>query len=552
MAKATAAPEITARGSLPASIFVGGSDTPLPPAVNLRATHLVVSRPGNRRASTNPSSLMTTRSFSPRLGFALGCLSLFGAFGFAQAAQKPAAKSTAASPAATAAAAAATTTADGSQTLVFTGARLIDGTGKAPVENATIVVKDGRIVSAGTAATSKGPKDAQTIDLKGKTVMPGIISAHSHLGLVKGLATAVPEHYTRENVAKAVAQFEAYGVTAIMSLGANQDTLYGWRDEQRAGKLPGADIFTGDRGLGVPRGVPPFPVPGEQVYRPTNPDEARAAVRESATRKPDMLKLWLDDNFGAMPKMTSDVYQAAIAEAHAAIDEAHKHGLRFAAHVFYLDDAKALLKAGIDVIGHSVRDQPVDEEFISLMKAKKTPYIPTLQLDETQFIFAEHPAWMDDPFFKNAVDPAVLAAWQAPEYATKMAANPNTPKNKAAAAMGQKNVKTLFDNGVFISFGTDSGAFPTRIPGFGEHLELQLLVRAGLKPMDAIVCATSHAAETIGQGAERGTLEAGKRADFIVLGANPLDDIRNSQKIEAVWHGGRQVTPATKMTTAAR
>ena len=476
-------------------------------------------------------------SLSPRHGLALACSAfLLGVVGLAHA-QKPSPPPAAPPSAATSAAA---------QTLVFTGARLIDGSGKAPVENATIVIKGDRIISAGPAATSKGPQGAKTMDLKGKTVMPGIISAHSHLGLVKGIATAVPEHYTRENVAKAVAQYEAYGVTVMMSLGANQDVLYTWRDEQRQGKMPGADIFIGDRGMGVPRGVPPFPVPGEQVYRPTNAEEARAAVREAATRKPDMLKLWLDDNFGSMPKMNSEVYGAAITEAHAAIDEAHKNGLRVAAHVFYLDDAKALLKAGIDVIGHSVRDQPVDEEFISLLKAKKTPYIPTLQLDETQFIFAEHPAWMDDAFFKNAVDPAVLAAWTAPEYATKMAANPNTPKNKAAAAMGQKNVKTLFDKGVFISFGTDSGAFPTRIPGFGEHLELQLLVRAGLKPMDAIVCATSRSAETIGQAQDRGTLEAGKRADFIVLSANPLDDIRNTMKIEAVWHAGKPVTGVLK------
>lgn len=440
--------------------------------------------------------------------------------------------------------AAPATSADG--TTVFTGARLIDGTGKAPLENATLVIKGDRIVSVGAGAATKPPAGAQTVDLRGKTVMPGMISAHSHVGLTKVLSTPVPENYTRENVAKQLAQYEAYGVTAVMSLGVNQDVLYTWRDEQRAGKLPGADVFTADRGIGVPTGVPPFPVPGTQVYRPTTPDEARAAVREMAGRHPDMLKLWLDDNFGTMTKMPPEVYQAAIAEAHAAIDEAHKLGLRFASHVFYLADAKALLQAGIDVIAHSVRDQPVDAEFISMMKAKKTPYIPTLQLDETQFIMAEHPAWMDEPFFKSAVDPALLASWQAPEYASKMAANPNTPKNKAAAAMGQKNVKTLFDSGVFVSFGTDSGALPTRIAGFGEHLELQLLVRAGLKPMDAIVCATSRAAETIGDGKNRGTLEAGKRADFLVLSANPLDDIRNTTKLEAVYHAGKQVTPAGK------
>lgn len=270
-----------------------------------------------------------------------------------------------------------------------------------------------------------------------------------------------------------------------------------------------------------------------------------------AARHPDMLKLWLDDNFGTMTRMPPEIFQAAITEAHAAVDEAHKFGLRFASHAFYLEDAKALLKAGIDVIAHSVRDQPVDAEFIAMMKAKKIPYIPTLELDETQFIMAEHPVWMDDPFFKASVDPTLLASWQTPEYASKMATNLNTPKNKAAAAMGQKNVKTLFDNGVFISFGTDSGALPTRIAGFGEHLELQLLVRAGLKPMDAIVCATSHAAETIGVGKDRGTLEAGKRADFLVLNANPLDDIRNTMKLDAVYHAGKQVTPILKNNLAS-
>ncbi len=481
---------------------------------------------------------------SPRFSLALGCLAMFGLAGIAQA-QKPAASKAPKSPAATDTAVRAKS--DSGPTLVFTGARLIDGSGKPPVENAVIVVNGDKIVSAGPAAKdSKLPKDAKTVDLNGKTVMPGIISAHSHLGLIKGPQTTIPENYTRENVASQVAQFEAYGVTALMSLGANQDVLYTWRDEQREGKMPGADIFIGDRGLGVPRGVPPFPVPGEQVYRPATPEEARAAVREMASRKPDMLKIWLDDNFGSMPKMPAEVYQAAITEAHAAIDEAHKHGLRVAAHVFYLEDAKALLKAGIDVIGHSVRDQPVDEEFITLMKEKKAPYIPTLQLDETQFLWAEHPPIMDEPFFKSTVDPTLLANWLNPEYATKMAANPNTPKNKAAAATGQKNVKTLFDKGVFVSFGTDTGAFPTRIPGIGEHLELQLMVRAGIKPLDAIMCATSRAAETIGQGNQRGTLAAGKRADFIVLNANPLDDIRNTMKIDTIYHGGKAVTPATK------
>ncbi len=424
-----------------------------------------------------------------------------------------------------------------SGTLVFTGERLIDGTGRA-FEKGVLVVRDGRIVAAGAEGSVAVPADGDNIDLSGRTIMPGLISAHSHLGLVQGASAANPANYTRENVARQLAQYERYGVTAVMSLGVNRDILYTWRDEQRAGQLPGADIFTADRGLGVPGGAPPFPVPPDQMYRPKTPDEAREDVREMAARHPDLLKLWLDDIFGTLPKMQPAIYSAAIAEAHASIDEAHRHGLRMAAHIFYLDDAKALLKVGVDVIAHSVRDRGVDEEFIQLMTARQIPYIATLSLDESQFIYAEHPAWMNEPFFTKAVDPALLKTWLSPAYAAKIRDNPNTAKERAALATATLNLVTLRDAGVLISFGTDSGAMPTRIAGFDEHRELQLMVKAGLSPMQAIVAATKTAAETIGDGANRGTLEAGKRADFLVLTANPLQDIKNTETLEAVWHGG--------------
>jgi imidazolonepropionase-like amidohydrolase len=428
-----------------------------------------------------------------------------------------------------------------SDTTVLTGARIIDGNGGAPIEKGVLVLRGGRILAVGAAGAFKVPRPAVTFDLSGRTIMPGLISAHSHLGLIQGVSAANPANYTRENVAHQLAQYERYGVTAVMSLGVNRDILYIWRDQQRAGQLPGADIFTADRGLGVPGGAPPFPVPGDQMYRPKNPDEARADVREMAARHPDLLKLWLDDIFGTLPKMQPAIYTAAIAEAHASIDEAHQQGLRMAAHIFYLNDAKALLKANVDVIAHSVRDQPVDAEFIALMTARKIPYIATLSLDESQFIYAEHPAWMDERFFMDAVDPALLATWRSPAYAAKVRDNPNTPKERAALAVAMQNLLTLHDAGVLISFGTDSGALPTRIAGFEEHRELQLMVQAGLSPLQAITAATKVAAETIGDGTNRGTLEAGKRADFLVLKANPTENVKNTEQIEAVWHGGVEV-----------
>jgi imidazolonepropionase-like amidohydrolase len=434
--------------------------------------------------------------------------------------------------------------------IALSGARIIDGSGRPPIENGVLVVEGDRLVAVGAVGEIPVPKDAEVVDLHGRTVIPGLISAHSHLGLVNGASTAAPKNYTLENVSRQLVQYESYGVTAVMSLGCNSDALYGWRDEQRKGRLGGADIFTADRGLGVTGGAPPFPLP-TQVYRPANPDEARADVREMAARHPDLLKLWLDDLFGKAPKMEPEIYQTAVAEAHAAIDEAHRSGYRMAAHVFYLGDAKALLAAGIDVIAHSVRDLPVDEEFITAMKARHVPYIATLALDESQFIYADHPAWMDSPFFIAAVAPELLATWRSPEYAQKMRANPATPKNKAAFAMALQNLRALHAAGVTLSFGTDSGAMPTRLAGFGEHRELQLLVGAGLTPLEAIVCATRNAAETIGDADRRGTLVVGKRADFIVLAANPLDDIHNTTKIEAVWHGGRKIPPIVPGTASA-
>lgn len=387
-------------------------------------------------------------------------------------------------------------------------------------------------MTVGEAGTTV-PAEAKRIDLTGKTIMPGLISVHSHLGLVMGESVAPEENFTRENVAAQLAQFERYGVTAVLSLGNNQDTLYTWREEQRRGRLAGADIFTADRGIGVPSSGPPLEK-ANPIYRPKTPDEARQAVRESAARHPDLLKIWVDDFFGSVAKMAPDIYRSVI-------DEAHRHQLRVASHLFYLSDAKALVANGIDVIAHSVRDQMVDAEFIQTLKEKGVPNLSTLSLDESQYIYAEHPAWMEEPFFTRAVEPAVLAKWLSPAYAAKIRHDPNTPRHKAAAAIGQQNTKLLFDGGAFLAMGTDSGAVPTRVIGFAEHRELQLLVQAGLEPMDAIVIATRNSARALGDEKNRGTLEAGKRADFLVLSGNPLDQIKNTETIEAVWHGGQPV-----------
>ena len=419
------------------------------------------------------------------------------------------------------------------QAIVLQGARLIDGTGAAPVEGATIVIEGDRIAAVGAKVAV--PKGARVIDARGRTVIPGLISAHSHVGLVVDTQNRA-DGYTRENVGAQLLQFERYGVTSILALGLNRDLVYQIRDEQKRGGVPGASLFTAGRGIGAPDGAPPVPVAPDQVYRPQTAEEAVAQVRETASHHPDMLKLWVDDVYGKFTKMKPAVFQAAIAEA-------HKQGIRVAAHVFYLADAKALAAAGVDAFAHSIRDQPVDAELISAVKTRGIFYVPTFTVDESAFIFAEDPSLMDDAFFAGAVSPGLVQMLKSPEYKQKVASDPNGPKIRAAFANGQHNLKALRDAGCRIAFGTDSGAQPVRIPGWAEHRELALMVRAGLTPMDALVAATSGSAAMLGAN-DRGTLQAGKRADLIVLAANPLENIANTRQMVSVWHGGREVKPA--------
>ena len=421
------------------------------------------------------------------------------------------------------------------QAVVIQGARLIDGTGAAPVDNAVVVIDGDHIVAVGPAGKIAVPKGARAVDARGRTVIPGLISAHSHVGLVVDGQNKA-DGYTRENIRPQLEQFEKYGVTSIIALGLNRDLVYQIRDEQKRGEFPGASLFTAGRGIGVPDGAPPVPAAPDQVYRPMTAEQAVAEVRETASHHPDMLKLWVDDVYGKFTKMQPAVFQAAIAEA-------HKQGVRVAAHVFYLADAKALAAAGVDAFAHSIRDQPVDAELISAMKSRGIFYVPTFTVDESAFIFAEDPSLTQDTFFAAAVPPALVKQLNSPEYKQKVASDPNGPKIRAAFANGQKNLKALRDAGCRIAFGTDSGAQPVRIPGWAEHRELELMVRAGLSPMEALVAASRGSAAMLGL-TDRGTLEPGKRADLLVLAADPLENIRNTRQLVSIWHAGKEVKPA--------
>jgi imidazolonepropionase-like amidohydrolase len=420
------------------------------------------------------------------------------------------------------------------QTLVLRGARVIDGTGANPLDNAIIMIRDGRIAAIGSTGSITVPAGAEVVDYTGKTIIPGLISGHSHVGIFVGLKAA-PENYSRDVILRQLKQLEAYGVTTLMSLGLNGPLFYELRTELHAGSLPGADLFGADQGIGVLNGQPSAAVvrvADNQVSRPDSVELARQSIRAMAARKADMVKIWLDDAGGALPaKVKPEVYTAVI-------DEAHKNGLRVAAHIYDLDDAKAIVRAGIDIIAHGVRDKPVDAEFIDMMKGRSVWYIATTVLDYTNYIFAEQPPWMREPFFQRALHPDVRTQLDDPAYRERTLASPGATKNRAAVATNKKNLKELYDAGVRIALGSDSGV-GLRIPGVAEHLELALMVEAGLTPIQAITIATSNTAALLKLD-DRGSVAEGKFADLVILDADPSADIANTKKIHAVWHRGKK------------
>ena len=424
--------------------------------------------------------------------------------------------------------------------IVLKGAILIDGTGRPPIKNSVLIVEGEKVRIVGRADSTSIPKDADVRDVTGKTIMPALINLHGHPGLTTNGVDAVNGVYTKENVQWILNKYLSYGVATVASFGQDGDLIYKLRDAQHAGTMGGARIFTAGQGFAE---VSERPNPTDIRYRPKTPEEARADVRELAMHHPDYMKIWVDDYLGRETKMQPAIYGAII-------DEAHRRHIRVFAHEFYLADAKALLAAGLDGFAHSIRDQPVDNELIQAMKTRNVFIIPTLVRDEVLFIYGDGGKWLKDPFFQAGLTPAALTMIRGPELAVKTRKDPDLPKYRAGLEMAERNLKTMSDAGVKIAFGTDSG-LPTRFAGFFEHRELQLMVEAGLTPMQAIIAATGTNADILKAGKQFGTLQPGRQADFLVLDANPLDDIHNTEKLSAVWQAGKTVPSVSATRSAA-
>jgi imidazolonepropionase-like amidohydrolase len=397
-------------------------------------------------------------------------------------------------------------------TKVFVGARIFDGTGKAVIEKGTIVVQDGKIAAVGPSNKVKAPKGAQTIDVTGKTITPGLIDAHSHVSDVEGKKTGA----TEEAVEKQLSLFARYGITTVLSLGGEEEPAFKLRDAQETPSLNRARIW----------------VAGPVIVGKT-PEEGRAMVDKVADMKPNYIKIRVDDNLGTTKKITPDVYRAVI-------DEAHKRGLRLFVHFFYLDDAKDLVRSGADLLAHSVRDKPVDDEFIAMVKQRNIPYCPTLTRELATFVYEDTPAFFKDAFFLREADPKVIASLEEPKHQEAMRKSKSAQAYKAALPTAEKNLKTLSDAGVPIIMGTDSGATASRFEGYFEHKEMQMMADSGMTPKQILMAATGSGAKAL-KLTDVGTLEKGKWADIVVFDKSPLDDIGNTETISAVYVAGNEV-----------
>jgi imidazolonepropionase-like amidohydrolase len=378
-----------------------------------------------------------------------------------------------------------------SSVTVFENGRIIVGDGKV-IDNASVVVTGDRITQVGPASSIKAPAGAARVSLAGKTVMPAIVDTHVHT------STTAPELETD------LRRRAHFGVGAALSMGLDgTDVVFA----QRGKTTPGlARIFTAGRGITAPeKGRTDVP------YWITTPEEARKAVQENAAKKVDIIKIWVDDRDGKFPKLTPPLYGAVI-------DAAHQQKLRVTAHIFSLEDAKGLLKAGVDSFAHGIRDRDMDDEAVALLKAR--PAFVLIPNMPDRGVAADY-SWLKGQIPDGELQKIQAAATERPQAA-------------ATWAIQGRNLKRMSEAGVRITVGTD-GNTP-----WAPHVEMADMVAAGMTPAQVIVSATRNGAEFL-RIANTGTIENGKVADLIVLDANPLDDITNTRKISAVYLRGAEV-----------
>ncbi|HEY7388607.1 MAG TPA: amidohydrolase family protein [Bryobacteraceae bacterium] len=422
--------------------------------------------------------------------------------------------------------------------VIYEGARLIIGDATPPIENGAFIVQNGRITAVGPRSSVRAPAGATHVDLTGKTVMPTLNNIHIHIGY-EGFTSWSVENHTRENVLDHLQREAFYGVGTAMTMGDQPvDFALAFQHDQLAGKFPPAARFFFAAGIAPPGGGPDSlliqgTTPLHAVFEVSTPEEAVAAVKKIAARNIKQIKFWVDNrdnNRGSHHKLSPEIYTPLIAEA-------HRHGIIVHAHATNLQDQKEVVKAGVDVLVHTIVAEKLDDEFAAILREHKPYWAPVMGL-------ADRSELCDGPvsFIEQVLPESAIEAVRAGK--TWLPSAPCSAPATPQAAQREENLKYNFPkylaSGARIVLGTDAGVSQKYAYGFAEHHEIGMYVKLGMKPADAIQASTSRPTQVL-RIADTGTLAKGKRADFIILNANPLDDIRNTREIDRVYLNGAKL-----------
>ena len=416
--------------------------------------------------------------------------------------------------------------------VLYEGARLIPGDGSRPIESGAMLVENGTITKIGSKGGVNAPRGTTRVDLSGKTIMPALINAHGHPGFQRGL-TYSAENFTRETIIGDLNRALYFGVAAVQSQGIEKgDVTYKIRADQESGTLGGARLRIAGRGIGAPNAGPGGAAYAGIAYEVTTEDQARQAVQELAGKKVNLVKIWVDDRNGRAPRLAPNLYRAVI-------DEGHKHGLKVNAHVFYYVDAVDHVNAGIDGFAHLVRDKEMDDGLIAAIVRRNVYVMPNLSPEWNTYTQLPHWLKSGDPLMQlleESVPPPVIDRLKG-GYGNRDPAA--VERTRAQYGILQRSLARLARANAKIILGCDTG-LEDHLFGMSEQRELESMVNAGMTPMQVIVAATSRAAEYL-QLNRMGVLAAGKEADFLVLDANPLDNITNTQRISRIYIKGEQI-----------
>jgi imidazolonepropionase-like amidohydrolase len=430
-------------------------------------------------------------------------------------------------------------------TLVITGATVVDGTGAPPRPASTIIIRDGRIATVAPDQEADVPARSSVIDAAGKYIIPGLVDLHAH-----GTNDA------------ALAMYLFYGVTSVLQLGgtgASTEAIRDLRARRAAGTVRAPYIY-GTGGHLTLHGTHPiytiFPASvrdaadsiaaATPLEDPANlyplgigvslirtGEAARKAVRERAAGGMDAIKITVESGpppFGEhRPRMPVEMIREIV-------DEAAVHGLPVFAHISSVPELEAAIQGGASTLAHAVGDG-AGPEHLRMLVDGGVGVTPTLAWFYAAHRYLDDPTLLDDSFLRTGVtEEEIERAHASPMF--RQEGLRDFMRTRLTEAL--RHVGEAHRAGVTIGLGTDAGN-PFNFPGFSAHVEMQLLAEAGLTPMEVIVAATRNGAELLGRGQAFGTLEPGKRADLLILGANPLDDTRNTRSLEVVVSEGRVV-----------